>query len=162
MASTPPAPTMTSSKPASPTGNVPPRPEIVRGGTPGGVLWDAIRSENYILRADEIYLLEQLCLQVNTVAALQKELAEVMETGDFYVTGVAGQPVTNPLFASLEASRRLAAALQRQLKLPDPVEEVAAPAKPTMTTSERAAKAGQARWAKERATNALTALESEG
>lgn len=124
----------------------------------GRQLWDSIRDAGYVLRPDELAVLEQACRQRNLEAILQarcdeieREVAETEDISAMYSRGAAGQVTMDPVFNELARHRSLAAKLLSQLKLPDPAPREAtsderALAEARQTVSEAAAANGRRRW----------------
>lgn len=61
-----------------------------------------------------------------------------------------GQPAPHPLLGELRAHRSQLAALLKQLNLPDELTDADAEVLPLSPTSERARKAANARWSREK------------
>lgn len=138
---------------AAPKGNIPPPPAELVPAEPGEPeagyeLWQSIRAVGYDLRPDELNLLLNACHEQTLIAALQKQSSEVVRSGDYYVTGSQGQLVINPIFAEIARHRGLLASLLRQMKLPD--EDSGEDEGSQETISEKASRAANTRWAKEK------------
>ena len=135
---------------------MPEAPRDLRGA--GRQLWDSIRDAGYVLRPDELAVLEQACRQRNLEAILQarcdeieREVAETRDISAMYSRGAAGQVTMDPVFNELARHRSLAAKLLAQLKLPDPtpperVGDEATKAEARQTVSEAAAANSRRRW----------------
>ena len=102
---------------------------------PGVALWEKI-TDKYVLRADELVTLEDVCAATDLIAMLEEEWRDLGRP--VTTTGSMGQEVEHPLIGSIDKQRKMRNALWRQLKLPD---DAAVPA----TNAQR--KGGQTRWA---------------
>lgn len=101
---------------------------------PGRALWKQIvTSGKYVLRPDELRILEDACRMYDRADDLEKQARDRPST----VRGSTGQPVINPLLAEERQCRIAAAQLLKQLKLPD---EAAGP------ELNQQREAGKARW----------------
>lgn len=121
----------------------PPEGLVKRGRKdgPGRALWKQIvTSGKYLLRPDELRILEDACRMYDRADDLQRQAADRPST----VRGSTGQPVINPLLAEERQCRLAAAQLLKQLKLPDELGESAG-AGPRSVNARNAA---QARWNK--------------
>lgn len=82
----------------------------------GKKLWDSIVGGGlYVLRPDELRVLEDACRTADMVSALEAEMAGA----DLVVTGSQGQPVANPILAELRQYRGLLRQQLKGLNLPD-------------------------------------------
>lgn len=125
--------------------NPPPRVAL---GDAGMVLWDSIASV-YVLRPDELEILAQACATADTIARLDRLIAEAEP--DLMVPG--NRPGTFVLHPAI-GERRMAAALQAQslarLRLPDLNEDTDDEDDPEhdrpMSRSEAGRRAAHARW----------------
>lgn len=108
----------------------------------GRALWKSIFASNckYVLRPDELRILEDACRLTDRAAELAAEADGRPRT----VRGSTGQPVINPLLAEERQCRLAVAQLLKQLKLPD--EDNQAGAGGTRSVGARAA--AQSRWGK--------------
>lgn len=95
----------------------------MRLGKSGKAQWAAIAGGAYVLRPDELTVLEDVCRTADMIAALTA--AWVDDGSPMTAKGSMGQLVTHPLISELRQHRSARAALLRQLKLPD-VDEVPA------------------------------------
>jgi hypothetical protein len=114
----------------------------------GRSFWEAVVGR-YELRVDELELLREACRVLGTIDRLAAELS----TQQMVVRGSQGQDVANPLLQEIARNRQLLLSHMRALKLPDGDDD-GADARPLSPTSLRAQRAAQARWSRERATNA--------
>lgn len=89
-------------------------------GPAGGRLWKATVAA-YLLRVDELVVLEAACRTVDTLARLEAALVDAPLT----VPGSMGQLREHPLLAEARQQRMAAGRLLRQLDLPDDVGELA-------------------------------------
>jgi hypothetical protein len=80
----------------------------------GRSLWNSI-IEQYILRADELLVLESACKQLDDLQRLEAEL----RTSPTMVVGSTGQIRPNPLFAEVRQGHRSLSRLLAQLGLGD-------------------------------------------
>jgi P27 family predicted phage terminase small subunit len=85
----------------------------------GKALWREVLAE-FEPNAAELALLEQLCLTVDELAAMQADLAEM----GMVVMGSRNQPRVNPLIAVIAAHRKLVDQLVVALGVPLPGETV--------------------------------------
>ena len=104
-------------------------------GWPGKRLWKQITT-TYVLRQDELFLLEQAARVADVLALLE----DAMQGADLIVTGSMGQQREHPLLSEARQQRSLLSRLVAQLKIPD--EEGLS----TRTTQAR--KAAEARWSR--------------
>lgn len=112
-----------------------PRPENLGGR--GGRFWDSVTS-TYMLRADELIILEDAAREINLIDRLEEAISR--EDAQMIVTGGYDQEVANPLITEIRQHRGMVARLVNQLKLPDEQ-------KPTgLSTTDAARKAANARW----------------
>lgn len=128
---------------ATPAKAPPPPPAgLVKHGRkdgPGRQLWKQIvTSGKYILRPDELRILEDACKLTDRVAELEEDAKGRPRT----VRGSTGQPVINPLLAEERQCRLAVSQLLKLLKLPDEEGAVSSP------RSVGARSAAQARWDK--------------
>lgn len=129
----------------SDTEHPPPAPA---GLSPRGAdLWTAVVAR-YGLRVDELALLAEACRTLGAADYIAAELSGQ----PLIVKGSMGQPAPHPLLGELRAHRSLFAAMLRQLKLPDQIEDETP--RELSPTSRRAQHAANARWSQERARNA--------
>ncbi|MBY6708472.1 hypothetical protein HQ308_16855 [Rhodococcus sp. BP-241] len=98
----------------------------------GARMWEEIAG-TYMLRPDELRVLEDSCREADLIEDLRSE----SRGAQMVVKGSMGQPVINPLISELRQHRACLAGLLRQLKLPD--EDAPASTNP-------ARKAAHARW----------------
>lgn len=99
-------------------------------------LWHSV-TDVYELRPDEYRILEDACRQTAIVDKLEREL----RGAPLIMKGSMGQPVPNPLLTEVRQHRGVAAALLKQLALPDPVEKVE-----PVSRSVQARDAAKSRW----------------
>ena len=91
-----------------------------RVGVPAGLrskgtaIWKQVTTD-YVLRADEKALLEQICREVDLIQELHTELNKL----PLLMTGSMGQDVVNPLLGEIRQHRALLASLHKNLGLPD-------------------------------------------
>ena len=109
-------------------------------GPRGAKFWREILKV-YELNTDEIQLFIEACRTIDECEALRERIQLEGET----VKGSMGQTRVHPALSELRQSRALLAKLLGQLDLPDPQ---AVPASPN---SNRASKAAEARWSRNRA-----------
>lgn len=83
-------------------------------GPQGGALWREIGG-TFVLRVDELRVLEDACREVDLIERLE----DALRGAPLVVTGSQGQPVANPLVQELRQHRSLVARLLAGLKLPD-------------------------------------------
>lgn len=105
--------------------------------TAGKRLWSDVTAK-YDLRVDELAVLEAACKTADMIATLDKEWDALGKP--FLTRGSMGQDVIHPLIGERRAQQAAQAALFRQLKLPDEVEDGSG-AKPNQQRS-----AAQSRW----------------
>ena len=105
-------------------------------GPAGAKLWADIAGGAYVLRPDELRVLEDACREADLV----DELASAARDYPPLVEGSMGQLVLNPLISEMRQHRTTFATLMGKLKLPDDGD--AAP------RSTQARSAAQARWSK--------------
>lgn len=105
----------------------PPPPDLVKFGRKDGAgrrLWKQIVTSNrYVLRADELMILEHACREADLI----DEIAVEAKGADKLVRGSMGQRVINPLISELRQHRTTLATLLGKLKLPDTPGEAAPP-----------------------------------
>lgn len=85
-----------------------------RLGRAGTFLWSQT-TENYVLRADELLLLEQACREADLIDELYEDLRLATTT----VSGSQGQEVAHPLLSEIRGHRTLFGQLMGRLDLPD-------------------------------------------
>lgn len=102
----------------------------------GKALWTSVTTD-YILRADEVRILEDACREADLIERMEREL----RGEDLIVRGSMGQPVANPLAQEIRQHRGQFARLMKQLDLPDGDVKLGSSSR---STSARAA--AQARW----------------
>ena len=102
----------------------------------GRQLWKRVVSA-YILRPDELMLLESACKTADLVARLEA----AMEGQPLVVRGSMGQEREHPLLSEARQQRALMARLLGQLKLPEEPESSL-----SSVRSQQARHAAQARW----------------
>ena len=83
-------------------------------GKRGKDTWKNITSK-YVLRTDELDILEDICREIDMVDRLESEMLDA----PLMVTGSQGQDVANPLIGELRQHRATKKSLWAQLKLPD-------------------------------------------
>ena len=105
-------------------------------GVEGRRFWREVLSQ-YLLRPDEVAVLEHACRTLSLIAQLQTEL----DASGLMVKGSMGQDVANPLLAEIRQQRNLLRALMKQLAIPD--EDGGDPG---ALRSINARKAARARW----------------
>ncbi len=109
---------------------------------PGRALWkDIVTSGLYVLRPDELRVLEDACKLRDRVHHLEEQMAGRSLT----VRGSTGQPVINPILAEDRQCREAFARLMKQLGLPDATGDMASGNTPRSTAARTAA---QSRWGK--------------
>jgi hypothetical protein len=109
---------------------------VPRGlGTSGRALWRDVLAD-FELHAAELAALREACYVVDTLAAIEAELAGATLT----VVGSTGQPRAHPLLAEARSQRRVLDQLLRALALPAPGEDVGHRRSPS------AREAAKARW----------------
>ena len=88
-------------------------------GKAGKAQWSAIAGAGttYLLRPDEITVLEDVCRTADMIEALV--VAWVKDGSPMTTKGSMGQQVIHPLIGEIRTQRSARAALLRQLKLPD-------------------------------------------
>lgn len=88
-----------------------------RGMKAGGLdLWEKVTSD-YDLRPDELALLRQACLTVDTINAAEKEHARL--GNPLITTGSMGQTIVHPLLGELRAQRSQLTKLLTSIGIPD-------------------------------------------
>lgn len=107
-------------------------------GSSGTRIWKAVTG-TYMLRTDELRILEDACAEADLIDSLRATLASMGSTTE----GSQGQTVVNPLLPEIRQHRTVLAALMRQLKLPEDGDEEKAAGE----RSSKAREAAQARWA---------------
>lgn len=114
--------------------------KIGRKDGPGRALWKAVFASScqYVLRPDELRILEDACRLTDRAGELADDAADRPRT----VRGSTGQPVINPLLAEERQCRLAVAQLLKQLKLPDDDQAAGTP----RSVSARAA--AESRWGK--------------
>lgn len=85
-------------------------------GDSGRALWKTI-TEKYVLRADELVTLEDVCAATDLIAMLEEKWRDLGRP--VITTGSMGQEVEHPLIGSIDKQRKMRNLLWRQLKLPD-------------------------------------------
>lgn len=126
----------------------PPPSDLVKHGRRDGAgrrLWKQIcgtDTAKYVLRADELRILEDACREADLI----DELAEEAKGCDKLVRGSMGQRVINPLISELRQHRTTLATLLSKLKLPDLPDEGNPGAEQPRSTAAR--NAAQSRWSK--------------
>lgn len=115
---------------------------LLRGGRN---LWQSVRDRNYVLRPDELRVLEDACREVDLIDALEARLRACVKAGEFTVKGSMGQQVINPLISEVRQHRSTLASMLARLRLPDAGDDsaVAGPA----GRGEQQRNAAAARWA---------------
>ncbi len=114
--------------------------KIGRKDGAGRQLWKQIvTSGRFVLRPDELRILEDACKLSDRAAELEEEAKGRSST----VRGSQGQPVINPLLAEERQCRIAVAQLLKQLKLPD---EESAGGESSRSVNARTA--AQSRWGK--------------
>lgn len=103
-----------------------------------GAWWRKVTGD-YVLRPDELVVLEKACRAMDRIAVMESELGNAVTA-----TGSMGQVVVHPLIAEIRAHEAQVATLLRSLKMPDlPAGETAPDAQPRSTKARAAA---QSRW----------------
>lgn len=113
-------------------------------GKGGRRLWNSIKSQGYILRPDEVRVLEDACREADLIDDIQSAWKAAKDRAEFMVKGSMGQQVINPLVAELRQHRATLAGLLARLKLPD-TQAGSAGTESTRGDQQRAA--ANARWA---------------
>lgn len=108
----------------------------------GARLWRDVASK-YVLRPDELRVLEDACREADLIDQIQAGLVGA----PLYMTGSMGQKVANPLFAEIRQHRATFASLMRQLALPDE-DSSSGGGGGESPRSAAARKAANARWSK--------------
>lgn len=91
------------------------KPRAPMGLGPRGLkFWHEV-NEQYVLRSDELRVLEDACREMAIIDEMNKELSRV----GVWMEGAAGQQRMNPLVAELRQHRMVLLSALRQLKLPD-------------------------------------------
>lgn len=120
----------------------PPPPDLARDGRKDGSgrrLWKQIvMSKRYVLRPDELLILEHACREADLI----DELAAAAKAAPKTVRGSKGQQVIHPLIAELRQHRTTLAMLLSKLKLPDDADS------PALPRSVSARAAASTRWGK--------------
>lgn len=98
----------------------------------GTDLWNSIAGD-YVLRPDEVTMLELACRARDRIAAMEEE-----RDGAVTATGSTGQLVAHPLIAEIRQTEAQITSLLAKLKLPDPV---------TGEKPNQQREAAQSRWA---------------
>jgi len=111
----------------------------------GRVLWQAVRDKHYVLRPDEIRVLEDACRQADLIDQLEAELRKQLDAGEYMTKGSMGQKVINPLIAEVRQHRATLASMLGRLKLPD-VEGGENSAATSAGRGEQQRNAAQSRW----------------
>lgn len=106
-------------------------------GAEGKKLWKSIAGGGrYVLRPDELRVLEDACRTADLIV----ELEATMAGEDLIATGSQGQPVAHPLLSELRQYRALLRGQMRSLNLPDEDGRAAS------AVSAKAREAAHARW----------------
>lgn len=107
-------------------------------GSSGKRLWVEITSGAYLLRPDEVRLVEDVCRIADRIDQMEKLLA----SSALMVTGSQGQEVLHPLVAEQRQQRATLASLMKRLDLPDTVGTTDADRRQSQARA-----AANARWA---------------
>lgn len=99
------------------TPDIPKVPTGLRKG--GKELWTSIHAKHYVLRPDELRILEDACHQADLIDELNRELRKQLRAGRFTVAGSMGQQVSNPLISEIRQHRATLTQMLAKLKLPD-------------------------------------------
>lgn len=99
------------------TPDIPKAPTGLRKG--GKELWSSIHAKNYVLRPDELRILEDACHQADLIDEINRELRKQLRDGNFMVSGSMGQQVSNPLISEIRQHRATLTQMLAKLKLPD-------------------------------------------
>lgn len=110
-------------------------------GPAGKKVWESV-VKTCLLRADELFTLEDACRITDMIAELDAAWAE--DGRPMTTAGSMGQKVIHPLIGEIRTQRMARNALWRQLKLPD----APAGASGLGDVSTPARKAAQARWSR--------------
>lgn len=120
-------------------------PEVPEGlGAAGTALWCGL-TDVYVFAPREVAVLTLACRQADDVAALEAALAEDGPV----VVGSRGQPRLSAVVTELRQGRVALARLLGDLALPGEDDQV-----PRTAASERASRAAQVRWSRQRARDA--------
>ncbi|MDM2104305.1 hypothetical protein PP405_11520 [Mycobacteroides abscessus] len=112
-------------------------------GKGGRKLWNSTKSQGYILRPDEVRVLEDACREADLIDDIQSAWKAAKARDEFMVSGSMGQQVINPLVSELRQHRATLAGLLAKLKLPD-TQAGSAGAESTRGDQQRAA--ANSRW----------------
>lgn len=125
-------------------------PVKLRNGGRGHLLWNRITElapngkPVYVLRPDEMFLLEEACLHVDRIEQIDRNIDRAAgETGDLYMNGTGGATVANPLLSQRRSLTTTVAGLLKQLALPD-----LASATGAKSQRQHQSEAAKARWGK--------------
>ncbi|TDZ91160.1 hypothetical protein [Mycobacteroides salmoniphilum] len=99
------------------TPDIPKAPTGLRRG--GKELWTSIHAKHYVLRPDELRVLEDACHQADLIDEINRELRKQLRDGNFMVAGSMGQQVSNPLISEIRQHRATLTQMLAKLKLPD-------------------------------------------
>ena len=113
----------------------------------GKALWEAVHDKGYVLRPDELRILEDCCREIDLIDQMETKLRRELRAGGFTVKGSMGQPVVNPLISELRQHRTAVASMLARLKLPDLNTGADGGAAPADGRGEQQRNAAQARWA---------------
>lgn len=113
-------------------------------GKGGRKLWNSVKSKSYVLRPDEVRVLEDACREADLIDQLESAWRVYAEAGEFMVKGSMGQQVINPMVAELRQHRATLAGLLAKLKLPDTGDNPSAGSEPARGEQQRSA--ANSRW----------------
>lgn len=108
-------------------------------------LWDRVTTD-YVLRPDEVVLLEEACHTIDLIGELKKRVAKE----PCIIPGSRGQRIAHPLLMEIRQQRAAFARIMKQLDLPDAGDVSGAtsvgrrPSQERRTSKARAA--AEARW----------------
>ena len=102
-------------------------------------LWTDVAKGPYVLRPDELRLLENACRTLDVIRALER----ILKDDGLMAEGYSGQPVVHPAVGELRQQRKAYADFVKQLALPDSDGKTTG----QRLASGKASTAAKARWA---------------